>query len=255
MCEVWGESLCHVLLVQCRKTQQSLQIANYLAGWSAPPYPERTSKTAQTSSTTPHSHVWGDAWERAEELNKQYPDTISSTPTVVLPWTRDDGIAQEYANTTCNTNQKEGRGGEGERALQPITKTVQWCRVCCFPCAVSLNKIRTCAPIGSSSRREPSIYLRWLVQSVPPCVAQTCAVRPVFARARGELRAAKPSKCPMGHEANASSGALSGASNRSWNAGHQQHPGPENQDSTCGIDPGGLVLTSGETIPISLTQA
>ena len=36
------------------------------------------------------------------------------------------------------------------------------------------------------------------------------AVRPVSAWARGELGAAKPSKCPMGHEANASSGALSG---------------------------------------------
>ena len=36
---------------------------------------------------------------------------------------------------------------------------------------------------------------------VPPCAVKTCAVRPVFARVVGELRAADPSKCPRAHEA------------------------------------------------------
>ena len=62
------------------------------------------------------------------------------------------------------------------------------------------------------------------------CFAKTCAVRPVFARAAGELEAADPSKCPRGHKANAR-GAQSEAPRRSWKAGHQQHPKPDNQDS------------------------
>ena len=39
-----------------------------------------------------------------------------------------------------------------------------------------------------------------LDRSVPPCVAKPSAVRPVFARVVGELRAANPSKCPRAHE-------------------------------------------------------
>ena len=36
---------------------------------------------------------------------------------------------------------------------------------------------------------------------------------------------------PMGYAANASSGGQFGAPGRSWKPGHQQHPGPKNQDS------------------------
>ena len=66
---------------------------------------------------------------------------------------------------------------------------------------------------------------------MPPCVAKTCAERPVFAQLVGELWAADPSKRPRAHEAKASSGAQSEAPRRSWKSGHQQHVGPENRDS------------------------
>ena len=40
-----------------------------------------------------------------------------------------------------------------------------------------------------------------LGRRVPPCAVKTCAVRPVFARAVGELQAADPSKCLRAHVA------------------------------------------------------
>ena len=66
---------------------------------------------------------------------------------------------------------------------------------------------------------------------MPPCVAKTCAVRPVFARVAGELRAADPRIRSKRLEANASLGAHSEAPVRSLGAGHQQHPKPDNQDN------------------------
>ena len=36
---------------------------------------------------------------------------------------------------------------------------------------------------------------------MPACAVKICAVRPVFARVVGELRAADPGKCPRAHEA------------------------------------------------------
>ena len=65
--------------------------------------------------------------------------------------------------------------------------------------------------------------------SVPPMCCKNLCVR--FLRVAGELWAADPSKRPMRHEATATSGRLSGAPGQSWKPRHQQHPGPENQDS------------------------
>ena len=62
---------------------------------------------------------------------------------------------------------------------------------------------------------------------MPPCAVKTCAVRPVFARAAGELRAAVPSKNPGPMQQNAKSEAL----RRRSKPGNEQHPGPQNQDS------------------------
>ena len=56
----------------------------------------------------------------------------------------------------------------------------------------------------------PKNFLFGLVFRSLTCVAKTCAVRPVFARVVGKLWTAHPK--------------------RSWEPGHQQHPGPENQD-------------------------
>ena len=43
----------------------------------------------------------------------------------------------------------------------------------------------------------------WMFKNrrVTPCAVKTCAVRPVFARVVGKLRAADPSKCPRAHQA------------------------------------------------------
>ena len=48
----------------------------------------------------------------------------------------------------------------------------------------------------------PTIYRGFTKdRGVPPCAVRTCAVRPVFARVVGELRAANPSKRPRAREA------------------------------------------------------
>ena len=63
---------------------------------------------------------------------------------------------------------------------------------------------------------------------MPPCAVKTCAVRPVFARVVGELRAAAPlqmSKGPL------SKMLAQGNPRRRWKPGLEQHPEPENQDS------------------------
>ena len=46
-----------------------------------------------------------------------------------------------------------------------------------------------------------SLRSEFVCRRVPPCAVKACAVRPVFARAVKELRAADPSKCPRVHEA------------------------------------------------------
>ena len=67
---------------------------------------------------------------------------------------------------------------------------------------------------------------------------KTCA-RPGFAR----VRTADPSKCPRAPSSkNASPGEQAEAPRRRWKPGQEQHPGPENQDSTCLINLGGLSL-------------
>ena len=62
---------------------------------------------------------------------------------------------------------------------------------------------------------------------VPFCAVKTCAVRPVFARVVGELRAADPSNVQGPAKQNASPGEQSEAPRRRW----KQNPGAENQDS------------------------
>ena len=66
---------------------------------------------------------------------------------------------------------------------------------------------------------------------MPPCAVKTCAVRPVFARVVGELRAAGPSNIQGPVKQNASPGEQSEAPTPRWKPGQQQNPGPENQDS------------------------
>ena len=74
--------------------------------------------------------------------------------------------------------------------------------------------------------KRPVLYRR-----VNPCAVKTCAVRPVFARVVGELRAADPSNVQGPVEQNASPGEQSEAPRRRWKPGQEQNPGPENQDS------------------------
>ena len=59
----------------------------------------------------------------------------------------------------------------------------------------------------------------------------TCAVRPVFARVVGELRAADPSNVQGPVKQNASPGEQSEAPRPRWKPGQEQNPGPENQES------------------------
>ena len=66
---------------------------------------------------------------------------------------------------------------------------------------------------------------------VPPCAVKTCAVRPVFARAVGELRAADPSNVQGPVKQNASPKQQFEAPRPRWKLGQEQRPGPENQDS------------------------
>ena len=66
---------------------------------------------------------------------------------------------------------------------------------------------------------------------MPPCAVQTCAVRPVFARVVGELRAADPSNVHGPVKQNASPGEQSEAPRPRWKPGQGQNPGPENQDN------------------------
>ena len=66
---------------------------------------------------------------------------------------------------------------------------------------------------------------------MPPCAVKTCAVRPVFARVAGELRAADPSNVQGPVKQNASPGGQSEAPRPRWKPGQEQQPGPENQDS------------------------
>ena len=66
---------------------------------------------------------------------------------------------------------------------------------------------------------------------MPPCAVKTCAVRPVFARVVGELRAADPSNVQGPVKQNASPGEQSEAPRPRWMPGQEQNPRPENQDS------------------------
>ena len=66
---------------------------------------------------------------------------------------------------------------------------------------------------------------------MPPCAVKTCAVRPVFARALGELRAADPSNVQGPVKQNVSPGEQSEAPRPRWKPGQERHTGPENQDS------------------------
>ena len=75
-------------------------------------------------------------------------------------------------------------------------------------------------------------YLTWTCyRRVPPCAVKTCAVRPVFARVVGELRAADPSNVQGPVKQNARPGEQSRGSETKWKPGQEQNPGPENQDS------------------------
>ena len=65
----------------------------------------------------------------------------------------------------------------------------------------------------------------------PLCCKNLCCASLFCMGGRGTCRAADPSKCPRGHEENASSGAQSGAPGQRWKPGHQQYAGQENQYS------------------------
>ena len=74
-------------------------------------------------------------------------------------------------------------------------------------------------------------FRRLLLRRVRPCAVKTCAVRPVFARVVGELRATDPSNVQGSVKQNASPGQQSEAPRPRWKLGQEQNPGPENQDS------------------------
>ena len=70
-----------------------------------------------------------------------------------------------------------------------------------------------------------------IVGVCPPCAVKTCAVRPVFARVLGDLRAADSSNVQGPVKQNTSLGDQSEAPRPRWKPGQKQNPGPENQDS------------------------
>ena len=77
-------------------------------------------------------------------------------------------------------------------------------------------------------RRFLKNYLTFF-RRVPPCAVKTCAVRPVFARAVGELQAADASNVQGPVKQNSSPGEQ--APRPRWKPAQEQNPGPENQDS------------------------
>ena len=88
-------------------------------------------------------------------------------------------------------------------------------------------EILTCLPPVSLLSTVLFPYFR----RVTPCAVKTCAVRPVFARVVGELRAADPSNVQGPVKQNARPGDQSEAPRPRWKPGHEQNAGPENQDS------------------------
>ena len=117
------------------------------------------------------------------------------------------------------------RRGQGDRNVWGLFPIVRGCETKCSELCKCLFAIAIC-----DSDHESQVTSD-LSRSVPPCVATTCAERPVFAWVVGELWAADPSKCTRAHEANASSGTKSEAPRCCWKSARQQHPAPESQDS------------------------
>ena len=76
-----------------------------------------------------------------------------------------------------------------------------------------------------------SSIIIFFYRRVPPCAVKTCAVRPVFARVLGELRAADSNNVRGPVKQNASPGDQSEAPRPRWKPGQKQNPGPENQDN------------------------
>ena len=85
--------------------------------------------------------------------------------------------------------------------------------------------------VVKSRCRDRNFRARLNIQRVPPCAVKTCAVRPVFARLVGGLRAADPSNVQGPVKQNASPWGQSEALRRRWKPGQEQNPGPEKRDS------------------------
>ena len=85
------------------------------------------------------------------------------------------------------------------------------------------------------------------IRRVPPCAVKACAVRPVFARVVGELRAADPSHVQGLVEQNASSGEQSEAPRPRWKLGQEQNPRKPGQsahaEATQGVFPRKISVT------------
>ena len=95
------------------------------------------------------------------------------------------------------------------------------------------QKIHRKSPARFTWRVVRKYSLRFLQKfsACAPLCCKRCAVRPVFARVVGELRAADPSNVHGPVKQNASPEAQSEAPRRGWKPGQGQNPGPENQDN------------------------
>ena len=106
------------------------------------------------------------------------------------------------------------------------------------------NKNRNRAIWGSASRSQEArgdhTATTGHYRRVPPCAVKTCAVRPVFTRVAGELRAADPS-----NQQNASPGEQPEDPRPSGSRGRSRTQDQKTRTvSTCWSNPGGLSLTS-----------
>ena len=124
------------------------------------------------------------------------------------------------------------------RVAQPKISAGICCCCCCCSRALSLGSI----PYPDNpytSNLGGGIFSR----RVPPCVVKTCAVRPVFARVVGELRAADPSHVQGPVKQNASPGNNPRLRDEGGSRGSSRTQDQKTRTvSTCWSNPGGISL-------------
>ena len=138
--------------------------------------------------------------------------------------------------TNCwNTCKVDSELGLSFRRLPPSESLWEGCA----PSELTYMKSIIAGPLHSSQNRLHTYFFVFgidfpkndISRRVPPCAVKTCAVRPVFARMVGELRAADASNVQGPVKQNASPGEQSEGPRPRWKPGQEENPGPENQDN------------------------